>query len=331
MSVLSKPYFHDEAAAFAHVEATLWADGRVCPHCGTVDNSYALKGVRSKPSKKNPEGVERHGLYKCGSCRKQFTVRIGTIFEESHLELHKWLQAIHLMCSSKKGVSAHQLHRILEVQYKTAWFLAHRIREAMRLPLEDQDIMGGPSTPVEMDETYVGGKEKNRHKADRAIRKREGKRVGGPAGKAAVFSMVERGGKVRSMHLTEVTAKTLRPILLAHLDDRAVIMTDDAGIYRKLSNDFAHEVVNHSIEEYVRGRTHTNTIESYFSIVKRGIMGTFHHVSQQHLHRYMSEFDFRYNNRIALGVDDQNRAVRALSGAKGKRLTYRRPDDYATA
>lgn len=318
MSVLSKPYFHDEAAAFAHVEATLWADGRVCPHCGTVDNSYALKGVRSKPSKKNPEGVERHGLYKCSGCRKQFTVRIGTIFEESHLELHKWLQAIHLMCSSKKGVSAHQLHRILEVQYKTAWFLAHRIREAMRLPLEDQDIMGGPSTPVEMDETYVGGKEGNK---PRRLRKNMGSQ-----GKAAVFSMVERGGQVRSMHLTTVTAKSLRPILLAHLDDRAVIMTDDAGIYRKLSNDFAHEVVNHSIEEYVRGRTHTNTIESYFSIVKRGIMGTFHHVSQQHLHRYMSEFDFRYNNRSALGIEDEPRALNALRGIVGKRLTYRSSD-----
>jgi len=317
MSVLSKPYFHDEAAAFAHVEATLWADGRVCPHCGTVDNSYALKGVRSKPSKKNPEGVERHGLYKCSGCRKQFTVRIGTIFEESHLELHKWLQAIHLMCSSKKGVSAHQLHRILEVQYKTAWFLAHRIREAMRLPLEDQDIMGGPSTPVEMDETYVGGKESNKPRRLRQNR--------GAQGKAAVFSMVERGGQVRSMHLTTVTAKSLRPILLAHLDDRAVIMTDDAGIYRKLSNDFAHEVVNHSMEEYVRGRTHTNTIESYFSIVKRGIMGTFHHVSQQHLHRYMSEFDFRYNNRSALGIEDEIRAGRALAGVKGKRLTYHGP------
>lgn len=327
MSVLSKPYFHDEAAAFAHVEAQLWAGGRVCPHCGVVDNSYPLKGVRSKASKKNPEGVVRHGLYKCGACRKQFTVRIGTIFEESHLELHKWLQAIHLMCSSKKGVSAHQLHRILEVQYKTAWFLAHRIREAMRLPLDDQDIMGGPGTPVEMDETYVGGKVKNMHKSQRVNAPK-----GGPQGKAAVFSMVERGGQVRSMHLTEVTAKTLRPIMLAHIDDRAVIiMTDDAGVYRKVGGDFAHEVVNHSIDEYVRGNTHTNTIESYFSIVKRGIVGTFHKVSQQDLHRYLSEFDFRYNTRIALGVDDQNRATRALAGAKGKRLTYKKPDAAVTA
>lgn len=318
MSVLSKPYFHDEAAAFAHVEAIIWAGGRACPHCGVVDNSYPLKGVRSKPSKKNPEGVERHGLYKCGACRKQFTVRIGTIFEESHLPLHLWLQAIHLMASSKKGVSAHQLHRILEVQYKTAWFLAHRIREAMRLPLEDQDIMGGSGQPVELDETYVGGKVKNMPKSKRAAAPK-----GGSQGKAAVFSMVERGGKVRSMHLTEVTARTLRPIMLAHIDDRSIIMTDDAGVYRKVSGDFAHEVVNHSMDEYVRGNAHTNTVESYFSIVKRGIVGTFHHVSQQHLHRYLAEFDFRYNQRAALGVEDVERSERALLGAKGKRLLYR--------
>lgn len=168
MSVLSRCYFHDEAAAFKHVERMVWANGRSCPHCGVVDNSYALKGVRTKPSKKNPQGVIRHGLYKCGACRKQFTVRIGTIFEESHLPLHLWLQAIHLMCSSKKGVSAHQLSRILEIQYKSAWFLAHRIREAMRLPLEDQDIMGGIGRAVELDETYVGGKVKNMPKSKRA-------------------------------------------------------------------------------------------------------------------------------------------------------------------
>lgn len=189
MSVLSKAYSHDEAAAFEHVEAILWPEGPVCPHCGSVAKPYKLTGVRSKPSKKNPEGVERHGLYKCRDCRAQFTVRIGTIFEESHLELHLWLQAIHLMTSSKKGISAHQLHRILECTYKTAWFLAHRIREAMRLPLEDQGALGGNGKAVELDETYVGGKESNKHVGTRKNR--------GAQGKAAVFSMVQRGGEVR--------------------------------------------------------------------------------------------------------------------------------------
>jgi len=315
MSVLAKPYFYDEAAAFDHVEAVLWPEGPVCPHCGSVAKPYKLAGVRTKASKKNPEGILRHGLYKCRDCRKQFTVRIGTIFEESHIELFKWLQAIHLMTSSKKGISAHQLHRVLECTYKTAWFLAHRIREAMRLPLEDQSALGGNGKAVELDETYVGGKESNK-----PIHKRTKARY---ASKAAVFSMVERGGQVRSMHLTDVTAATLRPITLAHIDGKSVIMTDDAGQYRKVSDDFAHEVVNHSADEYVRGEAYTNTVEGVFSILKRGITGTFHHVSQQHLHRYLAEFDFRYNNRLALGVEDLSRAERALRGIVGKRLTYR--------
>jgi transposase-like protein len=323
MSVLSKPYFTDEAAAFEHVEATLWPEGPVCPHCGSVAAPYKLAGVRTKATKKNPEGSLRHGLYKCRDCRKQFTVRIGTIFEESHLPLHIWLQAIHLVCSSKKGISAHQLHRVLECTYKTAWFLEHRIREAMRLPLEDQGALGGNGKAVEVDETYVGGKESNK-----PIYKRTKARY---ASKAAVFSMVQRGGDVRSMHLTEVTAKTLRPIMLAHIDDKSALYTDDAGQYRKLSDDFAHEVVNHSAEEYVRGEVHTNTIEGYFSILKRGINGTYHHVSQQHLGRYLAEFDFRYNNRLSLGVEDQERAKQALVGVKGKRLTYRGPDRLETA
>jgi transposase-like protein len=316
MSILSRPCFYDEAEAFKHVEGILWPEGPVCPHCGGVERIYELKGVRTKPSKKNPNGVERHGLKKCGQCRKQFTVRIGTIFEESHLPLHKWLQAIHLMVSSKKGISAHQLHRVLEVQYKTAWFLAHRIREAMRSG--DLTPMGGEGKVVEADETYVGGKEKNRHKS-----KRFKTHAGGTWGKEIVFSLVERGGTVRSIHTPSVTAKTLRPILVAHVDNKSLLVTDDAGQYRHMHYDFDHKIVNHGAGEYVRGEAHTNTIEGYFSILKRGITGVYHHVSQQHLHRYLAEFDFRYSNRVKLGVDDKQRAVLALLGVQGKRLTYK--------
>lgn len=317
MSVLSKAYFHDEAAAFAHVEALLWAEGRACPHCGTVNNSYPLKNQRTKPSKKNPEGVERHGLYKCGDCREQFTVRIGTIFEESHLPLHKWLQAIHLVCSSKKGISAHQLHRTLEVQYKTAWFLAHRIREAMKVG--DLPPMGGEGKVLEADTTYVGGKEKNKHKSKRS----EKPQIGG-MGKQIVHTLVERGGAARSHHIANVSGRTLRPILAKHADRKSDFMTDTAGGYYHVGKEFAsYGMVDHGKDEYVRGNVHSNTVEGYFSILKRGIVGTFHHVSEQHLHRYLAEFDFRYSNRSALGFEDQARAELALRGTVGKRLTYR--------
>lgn len=245
MSVLSRPYFHDEAAAFKHVEAILWDNGPVCPHCGGVERIYALNGVRSKPSKKNPEGIERHGLKKCGQCRKQFTVRIGTIFEETHLPLHLWLQAIHLMCSSKKGVSAHQLHRILECTYKTAWFLVHRIREAMR----DGSLapMGGEGKYVEADTTFVGGKEKNKH-----VGKRNPKAIGG-VGKQIVHTLVERDGRARSHHIANVTGQTLRSVL-TEVDRKSALMTDTAGGYHRLGKEFArHETVDHGKDEYVRG------------------------------------------------------------------------------
>ncbi|MGS4886365.1 IS1595 family transposase [Roseibium sp. MB-4] len=316
MSVLSRPYFHCEAAAFEHVESALWPNGPHCPHCGNAGKIYELKGVRSKPSKKNPEGVERHGLKKCGECRKQFTVRIGTIFEESHIPLHKWLQAIYLMCSSKKGISSNQLARVLEITVKSAWFLSHRIREAMRAG--DLPPMGGDGKTVEADETFVGGKEKNRHKS-----KRFKTHAGGTWGKEIVFSLVERKGHVRSVHTPSVTAATLRSILVEQLEGSTKLMTDDAGQYRHMQKDFDHEVVNHRANEYVRGEAHTNTVEGYFSILKRGIIGTYHHVSPQHLKRYLAEFDFRYNNRIKLGVTDLQRSENALRGIVGKRLFYR--------
>lgn len=316
MSVLDKSYFHDEAAAFAHVEALLWADGRACPHCGVVDNSYPLKNQRSKPSKKNPTGTERHGLYKCGSCRKQFTVRIGTIFEESHLPLHLWLQAIHLVCSSKKGISAHQLHRTLEVQYKTAWFLEHRIREAMRSG--DFSPMGGSGKVVEVDETYIG-------KWDSVTRKElKDEKARGLAFKNTVLTLVERGGKARSFHIDSASVATLLPILRANLLRETTMMTDAHPSYRPVGAEFAaHEWVDHSANEYMRGTIGTNTVEGFYSIFKRGMKGVYQHCSEKHLHRYLAEFDFRYSNRSALGVEDQERAGLALVGVKGKRLTYK--------
>lgn len=308
-SVLSEPYFHDEAAAFKALEAILWPDGPTCPHCGATDRINKLEGVKDK------KGRVRLGLWKCYHCRGQFTVRKNTVFEASHLKLHQWFQAAFLMCSSKKGISSNQLARTLGCTVKTAWFVSHRLREAMR----DGHIgpMGGEGKFVEADETYIGGKETNKHRS-----KRNSKNIGG-MGKEIVFSLVERNGRVRSQHVPSVTAKTLRPILVAQLDAKTFLMTDDAGQYRHMHKDFAHEVVNHGAGEYVRGEAHTNTVEGHFSVLKRGIVGTYHHVSQQHLKRYLAEFDFRYNNRQALGVNDVARTGHAILGAKGKRLLYR--------
>jgi len=319
MSVLNRPYFHDEAAAFEHVEAILWPQGPVCPKCGSCEKPYSLKGVRSKASKKNPEGVERHGLYKCSDCRAQFTVRMGTIFEESHLPLHKWLQAIHLLCSSKKGISSHQLHRVLECTYKTAWFLSHRIREAMRS--DDFTPMGGNGKTVEADETYIGrlkGVPKDR----------------GGRHKNMVLTLVERGGIARSFHISSATVARVVPLVRANIAKETALMTDESNAYSRVGKEFAsHDRVNHGSEEYGRVefregaevRINTNTVEGYYSIFKRGMKGVYQHCAEHHLHRYLAEFDFRYSNRSAMGIEDSERAIRALVGAKGKRLTYRRP------
>ena len=226
------------------------------------------------------------GWYHCKDCRKKFTAQVGTIYQRSHIPMTKWLLSTHLMCASKKGISAHQLHRMLDLPYKTAWFMAHRIREAMR-ELNPAPV-GGEGKFVEADETVIGGKERNKHKS-----KRNPKNIGS-VGKEIAFSLVERGGKVRSFHVANVNAKTLRPILMAQVDRKSTLMTDDAGQYRIIGPAFAdYEVVNHGIQEYVRGDAYTNTIEGYFSILKRGINGTYHHVSQQHLKRYLGEFDFQ--------------------------------------
>jgi transposase-like protein len=317
MSVLSSPHFHDEAKAFAFLESVVWANGVICPHCGVVGGRvYDLSGVRSKASKKNPEGVERHGLKKCGECRKQFTVKVGTVFEHARMPLHKMLQAVHLMVSSKKGISAHQLARTLEVQYKSAWFLAHRIREAMRSG--DLAPFGGGGTMVEVDETYIG-----RQKG------KELKRGGGH--KMKVLALLDRKtGAVRTFTDPNLTAKDIHPILRANIAAEARLMTDEARLYWKVGKEFAeHNRVLHAAGEYVRKgdvTIHTNTVEGYFSIFKRGMRGVYQHCGEQHLHRYLAEFDFRYTNRIANGFDDRARAIEGLKGIVGKRLTYARPD-----
>ncbi len=303
---LTNPIFTNEEVARQHFESVVWPNGPVCPHCGVIGNATELKGESTRP-----------GLYKCKDCRKPFTATIGTLYERSHIPLHKWLLATHLMCASKKGMSAHQLWRMLGFgSYKTAWFMCHRIREGMReskLP----GSMGGDGKFVEADETFVGGRAKNR--AFKA-----------PAPKEAVMALVERGGKVRSYHLPEVTATTLKPIIVDAIAKDSHFRTDESGVYWKIGEEFAsHKTVIHSIGEYVRGDAHTNTVEGYFSIFKRGIYGVYHHVSQEHLKRYLCEFDFRYNCRIALGFDDTARAELAIKGIAGKRLTYRRTDGQA--
>ena len=311
MSALSAPYMHDEAAAFAHVEAMLWPNGPVCPACGVVDNAYVLRGVRTKPSGKHPEGKVRHGLKKCKDCGKQFTVRIGTIFEDSHIELHLWLQAIFLMTSSKKGISSHQLSRTLGVTVRSAWFLSHRIREAMR---DDGTVnFGAGGGEVEVDETFIG-RDKNR-----PIKR-------GYMHKHKVLALVDRdSGRSRTMVVDDLKAKTLTPILRANIAPEATVYTDEAGQYRGLGRVFdEHDFVTHSAEEWVRGDCHTNTAEGWFSIFKRGMKGVYQHCSKRHLHRYATEFEFRYNNREGNGPDDAARAAIALQGVKGKRLTYQR-------
>lgn len=317
MSVLSQPQFHNEAEAFKFLESIVWAGGTVCPHCGVVGGRvYDLSDVRGSKSKKNPEGAIRHGLKKCGECRKQFTAKVGTVFEHARMPLHKMLQAVHLMVSSKKGISANQLARVLEVQFKSAWFLAHRIREAMASG--DLTAFGSGGGIVEVDETFIGrikGSEKKRAYHH----------------KMKVLALIDRDtGKARTMVVDEVTAKTVMPIVRANVAREAVLMTDESNIYRSAGKHFAaHGTTNHSAGQYVDyeiPEVHSNTVEGYFSIFKRGMKGVYQHCQEKHLHRYLSEFEFRYNNRIANGFDDRTRSVEALKGIVGKRLMYQGPN-----
>jgi transposase-like protein len=318
MSVLSRPYFHDETEAFRFVEAIIWPQGPVCPHCGGTDRISAIAA--------NPEKRVRYGLKKCGQCKGQFTVRMGTIFEESKLPMTKWLQAIFLMTASKKGVSAHQLHRTLEITYKSAWFLAHRIREAMRSG-ELAIPFGSGGGAVEVDETYIGFNPDNLPKDGKAARS---------GNKNCVMTLVDRQtGASKSIVVDRFDAATVADILSANVSLEARLMTDEHPIYGFLGWNFAdHGRVTHSRDEYVskQDRTvHTQTVEGFYSIFKRGMRGVYQHCAKKHLHRYAAEFDFRYSNRVALGVDDTQRAVKALEGVVGKRLTYRRTDERPQA
>ena len=307
MDTFSAPYFRNDEAARKSLEAILWPDGPVCTHCGVIGHAYATK---------------RAGVFRCAEkeCRKDFTVTMGTVMERSHIALHKWLQAFHLMCSSKKGISAHQLHRTLDIGYEAAWFMAHRIRECMRQG--GLGPLGGEGKIVEADETYFGKPE-----TPHVSKQREGrpykKKV---RNSRAVVALVERGGNARSFHVPVADQASVQKILRENIARESILHTDESNLYRRVADHMAeHRSVKHSAGEYVRGDVHTNTMEGYFSIFKRGMKGVYQHCKEKHLHRYLAEFDFRYNHRVKLGFNDGERAVLAVKSAAGKRLTYRQP------
>jgi transposase-like protein len=304
--------YTDPNAAREHLESLLWPDGPVCPHCGVVNQATLLKGKST-----------RAGVYKCRECEHPFSVTVGTLFEDSKVPLHKWVYAMHLYTASKKGFSAHQLHRTLGVSYKTAWFMAHRIREAMRPATPDP--MGGEGQIVEADETFFGSLEG--HSGMKAKRRRRAMKQGGSAHKNVVLTLVERGGSVRSFHV-ESTSIAQIPVLRTNVRRESDLMTDEAKQYKAVGKEYAsHGAVEHSKDEYVRdGYIHTNTVEGFYSIFKRGMKGIYQHCAEKHLHRYLCEYDFRYTYRVKLGVDDPMRRDIALEGIKGKRLMYRWPN-----
>jgi transposase-like protein len=300
-SVLDQPHFRNADSAREYLEHLRWPSGPICPHCGSIGKHYSLKGK-----------AHRVGVWKCRDCRAQFTVTVKTVFERSKIPLHIWLKAVYLLCSSKKGISSHQLHRTLNVDYKTAWFMSHRIREAMTS--NPSGLLGGGGGTVEADETFWGNNKR---------RKGPGR---GYDHKMKVFALVERKGHVRSFHVADVRAKTLAAIIREHVSTEAHLRTDEASMYVTVGKEFAsHESVAHGAREYARGDVNTNSIESYFAMLKRGLIGTYHKCGEGHLHRYANEFSFRYNNRAKLGINDLERTDNALRGIGGKRLTYRMP------
>lgn len=313
MDIFSEDRFTNEDAARAYLEASLWPEGPICPHCGVINHAYA--------------NAAKRGVYRCAEpkCRKDFTVTTGTVMERSHIALHKWVQGFHLMCSSKKGISAHQLHRLLKITYKAAWFMAHRIRESMR----DGGLsgpLGGEGKIVEADETYYGKSDVRRESKQRRGRPFTKTGNHGPGGKRAIVALVERGGSVRTFHVPSADKVTVTKIVTENIARESRLHTDESRLYFGADEHFAdHETVHHSSGEYVRGDVHTNSAEGYFSIFKRGMRGIYQHCGEKHLHRYLAEYDFRYNHRVKLGFNDTDRATIAVKQASGKRLTYRQP------
>ncbi|MGI8567776.1 MAG: IS1595 family transposase [Methylocella sp.] len=313
MCDLTNPIFTDAEKAREHLEALYWPDGPACRHCGNADSSRITKlmGKSTRP-----------GVYKCNECAKPFSVTVGTAMERSKIPLNKWLLVMHLMMAGKKGISAHQVHRMVGLSYQTAWFMCHRLREGMRdMSHKATGGLGGTSKIVEVDETYIGGKSRNR-----AFKE--------PAPKKAVLSLIERGGHIASFHIANVSYEMVRPLVITNVNRASALMSDESSIYPKIGDEFAdHRTINHSANEYARlgGYVHINTAENFYSILKRGIVGIYHSVSEAHLHRYIAEFDFRYNNRSGLGIGDVERAAKAMKGLEGKRLTYRQPREATHA
>ncbi len=316
MSVdLAAPKFSDEDAARAHLEHVRWPDGPFCPHCGTV-NVLRMEGNAHRP-----------GLFHCRDCKEQFSVTVGTVMERSHIPLHKWVLAVHLLTASKKGMSSHQLSRMLSVTYKTAWFLSHRIREMMSDT--QRGPIGGEGKVVEADEAYHGKRETPIPSEQRRGRPFTKAGKSGGREKRPIFALVERGGEARAFHMKHVTGKNIRAALVTSADRKSRLHTDESNLYPAVGKEFAkHETVLHAAKEYARGKgdalVTTNSVEGFFSVFKRGLTGVYQHRGEQHFQRYIDEFTFRYDNRSKLGVEDDARALIALRGAEGKRLTYQR-------